>query len=103
MLGRRAGRGQGEGRRRRAGARAALHGDPAVRPARFESLRRELGDGFLAVELDSSPGNPYGHRKGAHSVLTEDLIDREGSPTMAALDQVLSFLADESSTCAPAA
>ena len=56
-------------------------GDPAVKAARFESLRRELGDGFLAVELDSSPGNPFGHRKGAHSVLTEDLIDREGSPT----------------------
>jgi dienelactone hydrolase len=66
--------------------------DPAVRPARFESLRRELGDGFVAVELDSSPGNPYGHRKGAHSTLTEDLVDREGSPTMAALHTVLDFL-----------
>jgi dienelactone hydrolase len=68
-------------------------GDPAVKAARFESLRRELGDGFVAVELDSSADNPYGHRKGAHSVLTEDLIDREGSPTMAALAQVLDFLA----------
>ena len=68
-------------------------GDPAVKPARFETLRRELGDGFIAVELDSSPGNPYGHRKGAHSVLTEDLIEREGSPTLAALSQVLEFLA----------
>jgi dienelactone hydrolase len=68
-------------------------GDPAVKPARFETLRRELGDGFVAVELDSAPGNPYGHRKGAHSVLTEDLIDREGSPTFAALHQVLDFLA----------
>jgi dienelactone hydrolase len=66
--------------------------DPSVRPARFESLRRELGDGFVAVELDSSPGNPYGHRKGAHSTLTEDLVDREGSPTMAALHTVLDFL-----------
>lgn len=68
-------------------------GDPSVKAARFETLRRELGDGFIAVELDSSPGNPYGHRKGAHSVLTEDLVDREGSPTMAALHQVLDFLA----------
>jgi len=67
--------------------------DPNVRAARFETLRRELGDGFVAVELDSSPGNPFGHRRGAHSVLTEDLIDREGSPTMAALGQVLDFLA----------
>jgi dienelactone hydrolase len=67
-------------------------GDPNVKAARFESLRRELGDGFIAVELDSSPGNPYGHRKGAHSTLTEDLVDREGSPTMAALQTVLDFL-----------
>jgi dienelactone hydrolase len=70
-------------------------GDPAVKAARFESLRRELGDGFLAVEIDSSPGNPFGHRKGAHSVLTEDLSDREGSPTMAALNQVLEFCASK--------
>jgi dienelactone hydrolase len=70
-------------------------GDPAVKAARFESLRRELGDGFIGVEIDSSPGNPYGHRKGAHSVLTEDLSEREGSPTMAALHQVLDFLASK--------
>jgi hypothetical protein len=70
-------------------------GDPMVRAARFATLERELGDGFIAVELDSSPANPYGHRKGAHSVLTEDLVDREGSPTMAALDQVLAFLASK--------
>jgi dienelactone hydrolase len=68
-------------------------GDMAVKSARFDTLRRELGDGAILVELDSSPGNPYGHPKAAHSVLTENLIDREGSPTMAALDQVLSFLA----------
>ena len=68
-------------------------GDPAVKASRFETLRRELGDGFIGVEIDSSPGNPFGHRKGAHSVLTEDLSDREGSPTMAALHQVLDFCA----------
>ena len=68
-------------------------GDPAVKASRFEPLRRELGDGFIGVEIDSSPGNPFGHRKGAHSVLTEDLSDREGSPTMAALHQVLDFCA----------
>jgi len=70
-------------------------GDPAVKAARFESLRRELGDAFLAVEIDSSPGNQFGHRKGAHSVLTEDLVDRVGSPTMAALHRVLDFLASK--------
>lgn len=76
-------------------------GDPLVKRARFETLSRELGDGFIAVELDSSEGNPYGHRKGAHSVLTEDLVEREGSPTAAALAQVLAFLHD-SLTAPPA-
>jgi dienelactone hydrolase len=68
--------------------------DPFCFPARFETLRRELGDGFIAVELDSSPGNPHGHPKNAHSVLTEHLDDRVGTPTRAALDQVLAFFAE---------
>ncbi len=67
-------------------------GDRAVPPERFQRLREELGDKFIAVELDSSPGNPYGHPKMAHSVLTEHLQDRPGTPTRAALDQVLEFL-----------
>ena len=66
--------------------------DPFCFAARFATLRRELGDGFIAVELDSSPGNPYGHPKNAHSVLTDHLDDRQGTPTRAALDQVLRFL-----------
>jgi len=65
--------------------------DPFCFEARFETLRRELGDGFIAVELDSAAGNPHGHPKNAHSVLTEHLDDREGTPTRAALDQVLDF------------
>ena len=64
-------------------------GDKASPPERFAALRELLGDGFVGVELDSSPGNPHGHRKGAHSVLTEDLDDRPGTPTRQALDQVL--------------
>ncbi|HEX3948107.1 MAG TPA: dienelactone hydrolase family protein [Acidimicrobiales bacterium] len=68
--------------------------DPFCVPERFERLRRELGAGFVAVELDSSPGNPHGHPKNAHSVLTEHLDDRPGTPTRAALDQVLAFLSD---------
>jgi len=66
-------------------------GDRASPPERFEHLREVLGDGFIAVEIDSSRGNPYGHKALAHSVLTEDLDDREGTPTRAALDQVLAF------------
>jgi dienelactone hydrolase len=69
-------------------------GDPSSPPDRFETLRRELGDGFIGVELDSSRGNPHGHPRTAHSVLTEHLDDREGTPTRAALDQVLDFFSD---------
>ena len=65
--------------------------DPAVPPERFETLRRELGDGFIAVEIDSSEGNPWGIGKRAHSVLTGDLVDEPGHPTRDALDQVLEF------------
>jgi len=63
--------------------------DRFVPAERFQRLRQELGDAFVAVEIDSSPGNPHGHPRIAHSVLTEHLVDREGSPTRAALDQVL--------------
>lgn len=64
-------------------------GDRAVPAERFQRLREELGDKFVAVEIDSSPGNAWGHPKMAHSVLTEHLQDREGTPTRDALDQVL--------------
>lgn len=65
--------------------------DSFVPEERFQRLRDELGDRFLAVEIDSSPGNPHGIRKAAHSVLTEDLVDEPGHPTREALDRVLSF------------
>ncbi len=69
-------------------------GDRMVPAERFERLREELGDAFVAVELDSSKGNPHGHPAIAHSVLTEHLQDRAGTPTRAALDQVLAFFSE---------
>lgn len=60
-------------------------------PERFHRLKEELGDSFVAVEIDSSPGNQWGNRKAAHSVLTEDLKDEPGHPTKDALDQVLAL------------
>lgn len=69
-------------------------GDRAVPDDRFATLRRELGDGFIAVEIDSSPDNQWGIRTGAHSVLTEDLVDEPGHPTHDALEGVLAFLQD---------
>jgi dienelactone hydrolase len=69
-------------------------GDKASPPERFEHLRELLGDAFVAVEIDSSKGNAGGHKKMAHSVLTEDLDDRPGTPTRDALDQVLGFFVE---------
>lgn len=63
--------------------------DVAVPAARFDTLRRELGDGFIAVEIDSSKGNPHGLGRTAHSVLTEHFVDEPGHPTHDALERVL--------------
>ncbi|HEX5615703.1 MAG TPA: dienelactone hydrolase family protein [Acidimicrobiia bacterium] len=68
--------------------------DPAVPPERFAHLREALGDQFLAVEIDSSPGNPHGIPRSAHSVLTEHLVDEPGHPTHDALERVLGFFAE---------
>lgn len=70
-------------------------GDRAAPPERFQRLREELGDAFVAVEIDSSPGNPHGNPKGAHSVLTEQLVDQSGHPTREALDQVLTLFREK--------
>lgn len=66
--------------------------DRLVPAERFATLRRMLGDRFVGVEIDSSPGNPWGHPRAAHSVLTEHLVDEEGQPTRDALDRVLDLL-----------
>ncbi|MGH9020520.1 MAG: dienelactone hydrolase family protein [Acidimicrobiales bacterium] len=68
-------------------------GDAKVPAERFDTLRRVLGDGFVGVEIDSSPTNPWGYSRSAHSVLTQDLGDQAGSPTRVALERVLDFLA----------
>ncbi|MFE0105536.1 dienelactone hydrolase family protein [Streptomyces sp. NPDC059009] len=65
-----------------------FRGDKFVPGDRFAMLRRELGDGFRAVELDAADANPEGVLP-PHSVLTEHLIDEPGQPTRAALDEVL--------------
>jgi dienelactone hydrolase len=68
--------------------------DRACPPQRFATMRREFGDAFEEIEIDSSPGNPAGIRSNAHAVLTVELVDRPGHPTRAALDRVLDFLAE---------
>jgi dienelactone hydrolase len=59
--------------------------------SRFATLRRELGEGFEGIEIDSGPGNPHGIPRIAHSVVTRDLVDEEGHPTRRARDRVLAL------------
>ncbi|MDI3404995.1 dienelactone hydrolase family protein [Streptomyces cavernicola] len=65
-----------------------FRGDRFVPDERFAFLRRELGNAFVAVELDDADANPDGVQA-PHAVLTEHLIDEPGQPTRAALDGVL--------------
>ncbi|MFE2125151.1 dienelactone hydrolase family protein [Streptomyces amritsarensis] len=65
-----------------------FRGDRLVPAERFAHLRRELGDAFVAVELDDGDANPESALP-PHSVLTEHLIDEPGQPTREALDTVL--------------
>ncbi len=62
--------------------------DRLVPAERFEFLRRELGDAFVAIELDDADANPEAVMD-PHSVLTEHLVDEPGSATRDALDRVL--------------
>jgi predicted ATPase len=56
----------------------------------FETLRRVLGDGFVGTTLPDSAGNPNG-RMPPHSVFATELIDAQGQPTRAAVDDVIAF------------
>ncbi len=76
-----------------------FYGDPACPGERFERLRAEFGAGFEGIEIDPKFANPAAP-KPAHSVVTNHLIDKEGEPTRAALDRVLSFFKEQ---LAPAA
>jgi dienelactone hydrolase len=67
-----------------------FEGDRFCRAERFAAYAEALGDRFQARVLpDSSalPGTPMR----PHSVVTLHLVDREGEPTRAALDEILGF------------
>lgn len=76
--------------------------DRVVPGERFETLRRELGSGFEAIEIDSGSGNAHEIARTAHSVVTKDLVDEEGHPTRAALERVLSFFEERLRPATPA-
>lgn len=64
-----------------------FHGDKMSPPKRFQFLREQLGEAFVAIEIDDSAAakSPIP----PHSPLTEHLIDEPGQPTREALDEVL--------------
>ncbi len=65
-----------------------FNGDRLVPPERFEFLRQQLGESFVAIEIDDADANPD-TPMAPHSVVTEHLIDGPGQPTREALDTVL--------------
>ncbi len=68
-------------------------GDRACPPERFETLRRELGPAFEAIELEDRYGNPDTAKLTGtpHSVVTLHLIDKDGEPTKEAAKRVIEF------------
>jgi len=66
-------------------------GDKLSPGQRFENLRNVLGDGFIGVEIDSTPGNEWGYPADAHSVFTDGQDNKVGSPTTHAMDELLNF------------
>jgi dienelactone hydrolase len=68
-----------------------FYGDPFVPDARFDTLKREFGDRFEAIELDPADAVPGG-LKHPHSVLTINLAD--DGPTKAAEQRVIQFFKD---------
>jgi dienelactone hydrolase len=69
--------------------------DRMVPKARFDRLRREFGDRFVAIELDPKDANPNPPIPAPpHSVLTGHLIDEPGQPTYEAREQVMQLFKD---------
>lgn len=72
-----------------------FEGDPFCRAERFAAYQEALGDRFVGRVLPDSAAHPEGREvMPPHSVVTLHLIDREGEPTRAALDEILGFFAE---------
>ena len=79
----------------RAGAKVMglrFTGDRLCPAERFATLRRHLGEGFIAIEIDSIHANPASPVPQPHGVLTTDLVDAEDAPTKRAAMDVIAFL-----------
>ncbi len=69
-------------------------GDVTSPGQRFETLRRELGSAFEGIEIDDKYANPKSSEPKPHSVVTEDLIDKDGQPTKEAAKRVIAFFVE---------
>jgi dienelactone hydrolase len=75
-----------------------FEGDRFCTAQRFAAYAEALGDAFLARVLPDDAANadtpPFfsGYVRCPHSVVTVHLIDEEGQPTIAARDEILTFL-----------
>ena len=58
---------------------------------RFNTLKKEFGEKFDSIEIDSSPKNKHDIPQNAHSVLTGDFVNTSGHPTQLALKEVIQF------------
>jgi dienelactone hydrolase len=61
---------------------------------RFVTLKERLGDAFEVIDIDSGPGNPDGLNRMAHSVLTDQVRERDGHPAFEARKRVVAFLTE---------
>ncbi len=67
-----------------------FHGDPFVKPERFETFKQTFGDKFEAIEIDPKDAAPG--PMAAHSVLTINLRDDDpDGPTKKAEQRVIAF------------
>jgi dienelactone hydrolase len=71
-----------------------FEGDAFCRKERWDDYEKALGDRIKLRTLPDSAANPVSHMSNPHSVVTNHLIDREGEPTRAAVDEILGFFAE---------
>jgi dienelactone hydrolase len=70
-------------------------GDPFCKAQRFAAYEQALGDRFLGRVLpDSCANTDTPTNMKPHSVVTMHLIDKQGEPTRAAVDEILQFFSD---------
>ncbi len=70
-------------------------GDPFCKAQRFAAYEQALGDRFLGRVLpDACANKDTPTNMKPHSVVTMHLVDQQGEPTRAAVDEILQFFSD---------